>query len=172
MENPITNSLLAIILQAEHEDLFKLTLESDSRLKADAPPMSFQAICNSIKHEVPMQFDEIELSPNVEREDKLAEFLCNMSAARIEWIEEVKLTHWDETGWKSRAAYLFMRSESLGISGTASFAILAASMALQGFKMPKDLHKQLGAAKRNSERQLKELADAEKHREAELKKQK
>jgi hypothetical protein len=169
MEPPITQSLLAIILRAEREDLFRVTLERDSRLNADAPPMSFQAICNSIKHEVPMQLDEIELSPNVEREDKLADFLCNMNPARIEWIEEVKLTHWDETGWKSKAAYLFMRSESLGISGTASFAILAASMALQGFKMPNDLNKMLWAAKRNSQQQLKELMDAEKRREAELK---
>lgn len=171
METPITKSLLAIILQAEREDLFKLTLESDSRLKAEAPPMSFRAICDSIIHEVPASFDEFELTLNDEREDKLAEFLCNMSASRIEWIEEVKLTHWDETGWKSRAAYLFMRSESLGISGTASFAILAASMALQGFKVPNDLNKMLWAAKRNSQQQLKELADAEKRREAELKNQ-
>jgi hypothetical protein len=172
MENPITNSLLAIILQAEHEDLFKLTLESDSRLKADAPPMSFQAICNSIKHEVPVSFDEFELSPNDEREDKQAEFLCNMSASRIEWVEEVKQTHWDRFDYKTKASYLFMTAESLGISGTASFAILAASMALRGFKVPNDLNKQLWAAKRNSQQQLKELMDAEKRREAELKKQK
>lgn len=171
METPITKSLLAIILQAEHEDLFKLTLESDSRLKADAPPISFRAICDSVIHEVPGSFEEIELSPNDEREDKQADFLCNISPARIEWIEEVKFTHWDEMGWRSSAAQLFMTAESRGISGTASFAILAASMALQGFQVPKRLSTLLGAAKRNSQQQLKDLADAEMRREAELKKQ-
>lgn len=169
MEASITNSLLAIILQAKREDLFRLTLESYSRFEVDAPPLSFQAICDSIQHEVPASFDDIELSPNHEREDKLADFLCNMTPNRIEWIEEVKGIRWDEIGWRSSAAQLFMTAESRGISGTVSFAVLAASMALQGFLVPKDLNTLLWAAKRNCQEQVKELAKAEKRREAEMK---
>jgi len=169
METPISNSLLAIILQAKREDLFRITMENDSRIKAKAPSMSPEAISDSIQHKVPASFDNIKLRPKYEREGKLADFLLNLTPACIEWIEEVKNTYWDAVGWKSSATQLFMTAESRGVSGTASFAILAASMALQGFPVPKGLSAFLGAAKRNCQQQVKELADAEKRRESELK---
>lgn len=169
MESSETQLLLTCILGSAYAELQAIKQKADHINNVEGRRISVRELCRLIQHDVPKQIEKLELSQNDEREVKLADFLCNFTARYFEWIEEVKGTQWDAFIYKSQASYLFMRAESLGITGTASFAILVASMVLRGFRVPKDLNRLLHGAKINSAQQVKELADAEKRREAERK---
>lgn len=111
---------------------------------------------------------ELSLSPNSQRDDKLATFTLTITQPRIEWIKAVKATQWDEFNWSSEASHLFVQAMSLGISGTVAFAVVSSAMSLQGFNVPSELNRRLHGAKTNFQSQVKELAEAEKRRTAEL----
>ena len=131
-------------------------------------PLSAHMICAVLDVQALASLATLTLSTNDQRDDKLARFVHTINQPRIEWIQAVKATEWDKFSWSGEAARLFLDSESLGISGTVAFAVVAASMALQGFKVPNDLNKRLFGAKTTSQRRVKELADAEERRAAEL----
>ena len=111
METTFNKSILTFVLQSSSAELHQRKREFDIASMTDDEPVLIAAICRSVKDKIPKPIDEIELSPNDEREDKLTDFLYDLSAVRIEWIEEVQLTHWDKFDYKSKAAQLFMRSE-------------------------------------------------------------
>ena len=104
-----------------------------------------------------------------ERQVKLEHLVYSMTLEQFRWVQDAKATKWHATSWSSDASHLFMQSESLGISGTASYAIVAAVITMQGFQVPGNLQTRLAGAKQNAEQIRSKLRQADTRRAAQLK---
>ena len=103
-----------------------------------------------------------------ERQAKLEQFIYNITPAQFHWLDQARATEWHDADWKTNASHLFVTAESMGVSGTASYAILAALMAVQGFPLPANLAGCLSVAKQVVAKNREDLAHAEKRRATEL----
>ena len=120
-------------------------------------------------HIDPEKLDALSLGHNEKRPKKLMDFILGITPDQFRWVQDAKAAQWHATSWSSDASHLFMQSESLGISGTASYAIVAAVMTMQGFQVPGNLQTRLAGAKQNAEQIRNNLRQADKRRAEELK---
>ncbi len=163
-----TAKWISVILQASPGQFKHMRLLNELCQTEHDHPLSIRMIFQMLLITAIEALTELSLSPNSQRDEKLATFTLTITQPRIEWIEVVKATSWDTFNWSSEASHLFTHAVSLGISGTVAFAVVASAMSLQGFKVPSDLNRRLHGAKTSFQRQVKELAEAEKRRTAEL----
>jgi hypothetical protein len=169
MESRTTCERLAVLLKAPSEQLHVIIQTIEVPRHIDQIPVVAKDII------APFQFASVEdlealvLPVHKQREPELANLILNLTARRIEWLQAVRAAEWDDFTWRSTAIQIFTEAESLGISGVASFAIVAASMMLQGYRRPTELHNLLWGAKQNVARMEEEIAAAEKSQAAELK---
>lgn len=111
------------------------------------PPLGAGLICKVLQIDIPTSLKDLVLSTNEKWEERLERFLANFTNGRIEWICEVRATVWNEHDWRKRAVGLHLGAESVGVFATTSFAVIAASMQLQGFRQPPELPRLLWLAK-------------------------
>lgn len=163
-----TAKWISVILQASPGQFKHMRLLNELCLSEHDHALSIRMIYQMLAITAIEALTELSLSPNSQRDDKLATFTLTITQPRIEWIKAVKATQWDEFNWSSEASHLFVQAMSLGISGTVAFAVVSSAMSLQGFKVPSELNRRLHGAKTNFQSQVKELAEAEKRRTAEL----
>ena len=169
MESRTTCELLAVLLKAPPEQRHMI------KQMTEVPRHTGQIAVTAKDSIAPIQFVSVEdiealvLPVHKQREPELANLILSLTARRIERLQAVRAAEWDDFTWRSTAIQIFTEAESLGISGVASFAIVAASMMLQGYRRPTELHNLLWGAKQNVDRMEEEIAAAEKSQAAELK---
>jgi|GEM_PF-4652101 len=169
MESRTTYELLAVLLKAPQAQLYVI------KQMIEVPRHTGQIPSTAKDIIAPFQFSSVEdlealvLPMKRQRETELANLILSLTARRIEWLQAVRAAEWDDFTWRSTAIQIFTEAESLGISGVASFAIVAASMMLQGYRRPTELHNLLWGAKQNVARMEDEIAAAEKSQAAEQK---
>ena len=169
MESQHTLETLAILFRATPQELNCIRRLNEATLNEHGHHLSVSVIFAAFRFTTLDEFENLILPNNDTRQQALEDFVANLRPDLIEWINEVKDVFWHESDCKSLSMQLFVAAESHHISSVASFAIISAAMALQGFPRPRDLNRILWGAAKNVQDNRAKTRNAEERREAELK---